>query len=168
MRTSPFTTRTSLSKARRWTRERALSTTFCAALASLRPRRPAAASSSTMRIMSEAVRCAYHASRTPISEARSMARRYSPTAVSTTSRLSAAEWPSSRPATSKLAARRLTSHSHGPGSVSSKSLMSKSIWRSGDANRPKLERCASPHSCTVRPVRGKGAKSAAISAAEPR
>jgi len=36
-------------------------------------------------------------------------------------------------AITKLAARRLMSHSHGPGNVSSKSLMSNTIVRSGDS-----------------------------------
>ena len=62
--------------------------------------------------------------------------------------------PRSRPATAKLATRRLTSHSNGPGSVSSKSLMSKTSRRSGAAKAPKLERCASPQSWTCSPVRG--------------
>ena len=42
--------------------------------------------------------------------------------------------PRSRPATAKLATRRFTSHSNGPGSVSSKSLTPKTRRRSGDAN----------------------------------
>ena len=70
--------------------------------------------------------------------------------------------------TSKLAAIRLTSHSHGPGRVSSKSLMSKMSWRSGVPNTPKFDRCASPHSCTVIPDTGVGARSAAMIAAAPR
>ena len=57
----------------------------------------------------------------------------------------------SRAATIMLAASRLTSHSHGPGSVSSKSLTSNTRFRSGEANAPKFERCASPQHCTVRP-----------------
>ena len=40
--------------------------------------------------------------------------------------------PRSRPATAKLATRRFTSHSKGPGSVSSKSLMLKTSRRSGE------------------------------------
>ena len=40
--------------------------------------------------------------------------------------------PLLRPASTKLAARRLRSHSNGPGSVSSKSLTSKSSSRSGE------------------------------------
>ncbi len=62
--------------------------------------------------------------------------------------------PRLRPAISRLAARRCTSHSNGPGRVSSKSLRSKTSWRSGAANPPKLERWASPHSWTPRPVFG--------------
>jgi hypothetical protein len=49
----------------------------------------------------------------------------------------------SRPAIATLAASRLTSHSHGPGRVSSKSLRSNSNCRSGEAKAPKLPRCAS-------------------------
>lgn len=44
------------------------------------------------------------------------------------------------PATAKLAARRNTSHSHGPGAASSKSLRSNSNRRSGVTNTPKLDR----------------------------
>ena len=69
---------------------------------------------------------------------------------------------------SKLAAIRLTSHSHGPGRVSSKSLMSKISCRSGVPNTPKFDRCASPHSWTVIPETGVGARSAAMMAAAPR
>ena len=54
-------------------------------------------------------------------------------------RFAAALKPFARPAITTLAARRLTSHSHGPGIVSSKSLASKTRRRSGDAKRPKLE-----------------------------
>ncbi len=60
------------------------------------------------------------------------------------------------------------SHSHGPGSVSSKSLMSNSILRSGDANTPKFDRCASPQSWTTMSDRGVSARSDAISKAAPR
>ena len=69
---------------------------------------------------------------------------------------------------SRLAASRFTSHSHGPGMVSSKSLMSKIIWRSGVAKSPKLERCASPQSWTVTPDRGVVSRSVAMSSAAPR
>ena len=50
----------------------------------------------------------------------------------------------------------LTSYSNGPGRVSSKSLRSNNKSRSGEANTPKFDRCASPHSCVVRPG-GRGA-----------
>ena len=63
--------------------------------------------------------------------------------------------PRSRPATATLAASRLTSHSNGPGRVSSKSLRSKTSRRSGASNTPKFERWASPQSCAVRPDRGR-------------
>ena len=55
-----------------------------------------------------------------------------------------------------LTASRLTSHSHGPGSVSSKSLTSNTSRRSGEANTPKFDRCASPQHCTFSPDRGVG------------
>ena len=76
--------------------------------------------------------------------------------------------PRSRPATAKLATSRLTSHSNGPGSVSSKSLMLKISRRSGAAKTPKFDRWASPHSWTSSPVRGSPARSAAIGYAAPR
>ena len=59
-----------------------------------------------------------------------------------------------RAAISKLAARRFTSHSHGPGSVSSKSLTSNTIVRSGAAKPPKLTRCASPQIWARKPEVG--------------
>ena len=74
----------------------------------------------------------------------------------------------SRAAISRLAERRLTSHSHGPGVVSSKSLTSKIRWRSGVPKMPKFERCASPQSWTVNPEAGVDARSAAIESAAPR
>ena len=67
-----------------------------------------------------------------------------------------------------LAASRFTSHSHGPGSVSSKSLTSKTSLRSGEPNSPKLDRCASPQACTMIPVAGVRARSLAIGRAAPR
>ena|GEM_PF-3093284 len=74
----------------------------------------------------------------------------------------------SRPAIATLAASLLTSHSNGPGRVSSKSLQSKTRRRSGAAKTPKLERWASPQSWARRPVSGAAASSAAITAAPPR
>ena len=60
------------------------------------------------------------------------------------------------------------SHSHGPGRVSSKSLMSNTSRRSGEANTPKLARWASPQIWATSPVRGVPARSAAIGSAAPR
>ena len=68
----------------------------------------------------------------------------------------------------RLAASRLMSHSQGPGRVSSKSLTSKTMPRSGVAYIPKLEAWASPHACTISPEAGEPARSAAITAAAPR
>ncbi len=62
--------------------------------------------------------------------------------------------PRSRPAMVRLAASRLTSHSQGPGRVSSKSLRSKTRFRSAEAKTPKLLRWASPQAWTFRPERG--------------
>ncbi len=67
-----------------------------------------------------------------------------------------------------LAAKRLTSHSHGPGRVSSKSLTSNMSERSGEANRPKLDRWASPQICAESPERGVVARSEAMTRAAPR
>ena len=74
----------------------------------------------------------------------------------------------SRPAISALVAMRLTSHSHGPGRVSSKSFGLNTTRRSGAAKHPKFEMCASPHACTTMPDEGVAARSAAITAAAPR
>ena len=76
--------------------------------------------------------------------------------------------PLSRAAINMLAARRLTSHSHGPGDVSSKSLRSNTSCRSGEANTPKLLTCASPLSWQARPENGVFARSPAITDAAPR
>ena len=62
--------------------------------------------------------------------------------------------PLAGPAMMTLAARRFTSHSQGPGRVSSKSLASKTRVRSGEANSPKFERWASPLAWTRMSVRG--------------
>ena len=77
-------------------------------------------------------------------------------------------WPLLRPATTMLAASRLMSHSHGPGCVSSKSLQSKTSWRSGDPKTPKFERCASPQIWAVRPDDGVVERSDAMIRAAPR
>ena len=94
--------------------------------------------------------------------------RYSRTqSVTIHCRRSAAS-PMSRPAISALAAMRLTSHSHGPGSVSSKSLGPKTSLRSGAPNPPKFEMWASPHAWIAMPESGVAARSAAMTAAAPR
>ena len=112
--------------------------------------------------------CAYQTSSVFIPAKARIAVRYSASAASTTARRSALANPLARPATSRLAASRLTSHSHGPGAVSSKSFRSKTSWRSGDAKTPKLDRCASPHSCTRSPDDGVPARSDAMTRAAPR
>ena len=94
-------------------------------------------------------RCAYQTSRFFIAAKRAIAVRYSSTVSSTTRSCAFAEKPLSWAAMSMLTASRLTSHSHGPGSVSSKSLMSNTSLRSGEANTPKFDRCASPQHWTV-------------------
>ncbi len=73
-----------------------------------------------------------------------------------------------RAAITMLAHSRFTSHSHGAGWVSSKSFTSKARLRSGVANRPKFRRWASPHACTRIPLLAVVARSAAITAGEPR
>ena len=76
--------------------------------------------------------------------------------------------PWSRASTCRLATIRITSHSNGPASVSSKSRRSNESCRSGVAHNPKLRTWASPHNCTIRPLWGREARSAAITAAAPR
>jgi len=73
-----------------------------------------------------------------------------------------------RAATVKLAAIRFTSYSNGPGSVSSKSFRSNISCRSGDANSPKLDRWASPHSWAFNPATGVSFRSVAMILAAPR
>ena len=113
-------------------------------------------------------KCAYHTSRFFIAAKLAIAVRYSSTVSSTTCSWSFTGKPLYCAAISMLAAKRLTSHSHGPGRVSSKSLMSNTRRRSGDANTPKFDRCASPQHCTVSPERGVAAKSLAMINAAPR
>ena len=76
--------------------------------------------------------------------------------------------PLARAAIRTLTASRLTSHSHGPGSVSSKSFESKTKVRSGDANSPKFDRWASPQAWTTMSLRGVVDRSKAMIAAAPR
>ena len=104
-------------------------------------------------------RWAYQTSRFFIPAKPAIAVRYAPTVSSTIRSCSSPRKPLSRAAINMLAANRLTSHSHGPGSVSSKSLTSNTSRRSGEANTPKFDRCASPQHCTVSPDRGVAARS---------
>ncbi len=113
-------------------------------------------------------RRAYHKSRFVIPAKLAIAVRYRPTVSSTIRSWSLARKPLSRAAINMLAANRLTSHSHGPGSVSSKSLTSNTSRRSGEANTPKFDRCASPQHCTVSPDRGVALRSLAMIIAAPR
>ena len=78
-------------------------------------------------------RRAYQTWTFPIAAKRAIASRYSRTAAVTTARRTVSSKPLSCPATARLAASRLTSHSNGPGSVSSKSLMLKTSLRSAAA-----------------------------------
>ena len=94
--------------------------------------------------------------------------RYDRTAARTALARSLELEPAERPATSILVVSRLRSHSHGAGSVSSKSLISKIRLRSGVANPPKFMMWQSPHACTRSRVVGVCAKSKAIIAAAPR
>jgi hypothetical protein len=82
----------------------------------------------------------YHTSRLFIPANSRIAVRYSLTVSSTTLSCCLAEKRLSIAAINMLAASRFTSHSHGPGSVSSKSLTSNTSRRSGDANAPKFDR----------------------------
>ena len=111
---------------------------------------------------------AYHTARFVITAYSRIAVRYAPSRLSSTVLRSLVEYPLSRPAIAKLAASRLTSHSHGPGNVSSKSLRPNTSRRSGEANPPKFIRWASPHSCVVIPERGVPARSLAMISAAPR
>ena len=111
---------------------------------------------------------AYHTARLVIPAKLAIAVRYSRTVSSTMRSCSLVRKPLSRAAISMLTANRLTSHSHGPGSASSKSLRSNTSRRSGDPNTPKFDRCASPQHCTVSPDRGVAPRSWAMIRAAPR
>ena len=76
---------------------------------------------------------AYQRSIVPIRAKSLTASRYPATEARVTAFVSALAKPLFWPATAKLAARRFTSYSNGPGSVSSKSLRSKTSRRSGEA-----------------------------------
>ena len=163
MRGTPSTSSVSLESARRWSLAYARAIRRSNACRSLRLTcSPACSRTASMS------RRAYQSSRLRIPAKARIASRYERTAASTVERRTSVARSSSRPAMAMLAASRLTSHSHGPRAVSSKSLMSKTISRSGAAKPPKFDRCASPQSWASRPDRGVPARSAAISAAAPR
>ncbi len=144
--------------------ENAFSRSFVSALATIESKpltcrfsaAPAAFSSRSQDCTFSASSESYHASRTDCSAECSIRSRYPRPAATRISRRSASLNPRWRPAISKLATSRFTSHSNGPGWVSSKSLMSNARRRSAEPNRPKFDRCASPHSWTVRPLFGSG------------
>ena len=104
----------------------------------------------TAFMTSSSARCAYQMSIVRISANSAIACRYADTDASVDARASAGENPLLRAAIVKLAAIRFTSYSNGPGSVSSKSFRSNSSLRSGEANTPKFDRWASPHSWAIK------------------
>ncbi len=157
IRGSPSTTSVSFENARMLSFERALAKFFSKRLTCF----PLPCSATTLAICSTSM-WAYQTSRLLIVAKFLIASRYARAAVVLTDRRCLASKPRSRPATAKLATSRFTSHSNGPGSVSSKSLTPNTRRRSGAAKAPKLDRCASPQSCTCSPVRGSPARSAAI------
>ena len=110
----------------------------------------------------------YHTSRLGSAAIWRMASRYTRPSPTIASVRTLFEKPSCRAAMTMLAASRFTSHSHGPGRVSSKSLQSKTSWRSGEPKAPKLDRWASPQSCAERPERAVEERSEAITSAAPR
>ena len=112
--------------------------------------------------------CEYQTARLFIAANSRIVSRYVAAVLSTIRSCCLTVKPLSRAAINMLTARRLTSHSHGPGSVSSKSLRSNTRRRSGEANTPKFDRCASPQHWTVSPERGVAARSLAMIAAAPR
>ncbi len=147
----------------------AFSAFFCAVVACFRSApfaEPTAASIAPTRSCSD--KCAYQMSIVCISANSAIDSRYALTDASVAARPSALLNPLLRAAMVKLAAMRFTSYSKGPGRVSSKSLRSNTSSRSGDANTPKFERCASPHSCTSSPAIGVSFRSAAMIFAAPR
>ncbi len=107
-------------------------------------------------------------SKTGILAKDSIASRYWLTKLETASRQPASLSPATRPPSTMLVANRFTSHSHGPGIDSSKSLRSKTRCPSGAANAPRLSTCASPHICTTSPVVGHSDRSYAMRGAAPR
>ena len=101
-------------------------------------------------------RRAYHTPNSVSAANSRIASRYWRAVASTAFRRSAGfSWPS-RPATSMLAARRFTSHSHGPGRVSSKSFTSNSKERSGRGEAAEVEQVSVPAALHPEPRGGRG------------
>jgi hypothetical protein len=167
MRYLPSTTSASLDNACRLSRVRVLARFFSARLTSLAWALPRAWTFPAAT-MSSCARWAYQMSMVRIPANSAIASRYAATAAVAAARASAFRKPLLRPAIVKLAASRFTSYSKGPGRVSSKSLRSNRSRRSGEAYAPKLDRCASPHSCTESPAVGVSFRSAAMILAAPR
>ena len=92
---------------------------------------------------------AYHTSSLRIRARSCMASRYDDATAMLTALRSESSNPRSRPATAKLAASRLTSHSKGPGKVSSKSLRLKTSLRSGAAKEPEVRQVRVPAQLNV-------------------
>ena len=135
----------------------------------LLPARSTARAASLIPLMSSCSdKRAYQTSKVRISANSAICVRYAATDASVAARASDRLKPLLRAAIVKLAAIRFTSYSNGPGSVSSKSFRSNSSVRSGDANTPKFERCASPHSWTFNPAVGVSLRSVAMIFAAPR
>ena len=162
-RSSPSTRSVSFLTARRLVLRRALANGFANTIRPFLPSFPPKRSTSSL-----ALRRSYQTSRWLSFAKPRIPSRYSRTQAVTIRCRRSAGSPTSRPAISTLAAIRLTSHSHGPGSVSSKSFGPKTSLRSGAANPPKFEMWASPQACTTIPESGVAARSAAITAAAPR
>ena len=112
--------------------------------------------------------CAYQTSSTCILLNSAIRSRYDRTHAAAASHAKLSLKLLFRQARTKLAARRFMSHSHGAGSVSSKSLISKMIRLSGVAKAPKLRRWQSPQACTRSPLAGVFTRSAAMFKAAPR
>ena len=163
IRNSPSTTSVSFENARirvlRWALATVLSKVFSSRLLASGDICSRSIASSTRR---------YQMSRLVSSARRRIAVRYSRAAAVAIARRCLRSKPRSRPAISSDAASRFRSHSHGPGRVSSKSLMSTTRSRRGEAKAPKLERWASPQAWTQKPETGVRARSAAMIAAPPR
>lgn len=139
-----------------------LSRLFCSALAEL-----CASPCNSSDMLSMSIR-SYQMSSSRFVAKSAMADRYSVAVDFVQDRATVLDRPLARAARTTDVVSRFTSHSKGPGFVSSKSLTSKITDRSGAANMPKFARCASPQSCALSPVRGMSERSEAMMIALPR